>query len=110
MSVKIPTLPIVLGALSSEPTKTAVFRVCRPFFQKTFEEGQYATGESSVPAKFIIELLLITKSLINQLNLLCHNISLVEPLYEISSSMIDKSVEARQNLEQANETLTKFLS
>ena len=49
--------------------------------------------------KFKSEALQIDKALINQLNSLCHNISLVEPIYEISSSMIDKSVEARQNLE-----------
>ena len=52
----------------------------------------------------------ITKALSNQLNLLCHNISLALPLCEISSSMIDKSVDVRQKLEQADEKLTEFLS
>lgn len=60
--------------------------------------------------EFKSEALQINKELINQLKLLCHNISLVEPLCEISSSMIDKSVDARQNMEQADETLTNFLS
>jgi len=60
--------------------------------------------------EFKSEALEINKALINQLNLLCHNISLAEPLCEISSSMVDKSVEARQNLEQADETLTDFLA
>lgn len=44
------------------------------------------------------------------MSLLCHNISLTLPLFEISSSMIDKSVDARLNLEQADERLTNFLS
>lgn len=51
------------------------------------------------PTKFRSEALQINKALIKQLNLLCHNISLAEPLCEIASSMIDKSVDARQNLE-----------
>lgn len=50
------------------------------------------------------------KSIIYQLNLLCTNISLIPPFCEISSSMIDKSIDERQKLEQADETLTKFLS
>ena len=35
---------------------------------------------------------------------------MTEPLCEITSSIIDKSVKARQDLEQADETLTNFLS
>jgi len=49
--------------------------------------------------EFKSESLQINKALSNQLNLLCHNISLALPLCEISSSMIDKSVDARQKLE-----------
>jgi len=60
--------------------------------------------------EFKSEALQITKALSNQLSLLCHDISLALPLCEISSPMIDKSVDARQKLEQADETLTKFLS
>jgi len=60
--------------------------------------------------EFKSEALQITKALSTQLNLLCNNISLVPPFCEISSSMIDKSLDDRQKLEQANETLTEFLS
>jgi len=60
--------------------------------------------------EFKSEALQITKALSNQLSLLCHSISLVLPLCEISSSMIDKSVDARHKLEQADETLTEFLA
>jgi len=45
--------------------------------------------------EFKSETFQITKSLSNQLILLCHNISLALPLCEISSSMINKSVDAR---------------
>jgi len=62
------------------------------------------------PADFRSEALQINKALIKQLNLLCHSIFLAEPLCEIGSSMIDKSVAARQNWKQADETLTNFLA
>jgi len=52
----------------------------------------------------------INKALMTQLKLLCPNISLDEPLCEITASIIDKSVEDRQDLEQADETLTSFLA
>lgn len=51
------------------------------------------------PAKFMSEALQINKALITQLKLLCYNISLVEPLNEITASIVDKSVDARQDLE-----------
>lgn len=60
--------------------------------------------------EFITEALDMTKALSRQLDLLCHNISLVVPLCDISVDMIDKSVDARLNLEKADESLTKFLS
>lgn len=60
-------------------------------------------------AKFRIEDLQINKELITQLRLLCHKISLAEPLCEITTAIVDKSVEARQELEQVDETLTNFL-
>jgi len=47
------------------------------------------------PAEFRSKAFQINKALIKQLNLLCHNISLAEPLCDISSSMIDKSVDVR---------------
>lgn len=62
------------------------------------------------PADFRSEALQINKALVKQLKFLCHNISLVKPLCEITSSIIDKLVDARQDLEQDNETLTKFLA
>ena len=61
-------------------------------------------------SEFRIEGLQINKALMTQLKLLCHNISLAEPLCEITASIIDKSVEARRDLEQADETLTSFLA
>lgn len=61
-------------------------------------------------AEFRTEALQINKSLTTQLKLLCHNISLVEPLCEITTSIFDKLVDARQDLEQADETLTNFLA
>ena len=60
--------------------------------------------------EFRSESLQITKALSNQLSLICHNISLVLPLCEISSSMIDKLVDVRLKLEQVDERLTNFLS
>ena len=62
------------------------------------------------PADFRSEALQINKALVTQLRLLCHNISLVEPLCDITTSIVDKSVDARQDLEQADETLTNFLA
>jgi len=50
-------------------------------------------------AEFRTKALQINKALITQLKLLCHNISLVEALCEITTSIIDKSVDARQDLE-----------
>ena len=50
-------------------------------------------------AEFRTEALQINKALITQLKLLCHNISLAEPLCEITTSIIDKAVEARKDLE-----------
>lgn len=47
------------------------------------------------PTDFRSEALQINKALITQLKLLCHNISLVEPLCEITASIVDKSVDAR---------------
>ena len=62
------------------------------------------------PVDFRSGALQINKALITQLKLLCHNISLVEPLCEITTSIVDKSIDARQDLEQADDTLTKFLA
>lgn len=61
-------------------------------------------------AKFRIEALQINKALITQLIMLCHKIYLVEPLCEITTSIVDKSIDARQDFEQADETLTNFLA
>jgi len=52
----------------------------------------------------------MTKALSQQLDLLCYNISLAVPLCDISAAMIDKLVDARLELEKADESLTKFLS
>jgi len=47
------------------------------------------------PSYFRSEALQINKALVTQLRLLCHNISLVEPLCDIMTSIVDKSVDAR---------------
>lgn len=62
------------------------------------------------PADFKTEALQINKALLTPIRLLCHNISQVEPLCDITTSIIDKSVDAKQDLEQADETLTDFLT
>ena len=62
------------------------------------------------PSDFKSEALQINKALITQLKLLCHNISLVEPLCEITASIVNKLVDAKHDLEQADETLTNFLA
>ena len=62
------------------------------------------------PANFRAEAIQINKALITQIRLLCHEISQVEPLCDITTSIIKKSVDAKQDLEQANETLTDFLT
>ena len=62
------------------------------------------------PANFIAEAIQINKALITQIRLLCHEIAQVEPLCDITTSIINKSVDARQDLEQADETLTDFLT
>jgi len=47
--------------------------------------------------------------LITQIKLLCQKIAQAEPLCDIIASIIDKSVDARTDLEQADEILTNFL-
>lgn len=59
--------------------------------------------------EFITEALEMTKALSRQLDLLYHNISLAIPLCDITAGMIDKSVDARLELEKADESLNKFL-
>ena len=47
------------------------------------------------PAEFRAEAMYINKALITQIRLLCHEIAQVEPLCDITTSIIDKSVDAR---------------
>ena len=47
--------------------------------------------------------------MITQIKLLCQKIAQAEPLCDIIASIIDKSVDARTDLEQADEILTNFL-
>lgn len=60
--------------------------------------------------EFKTEAMEMTEALPRQLDLVCHNISLVVPLCDISASMIDKLVDAMLELEKADESLNKFLS
>lgn len=60
--------------------------------------------------EFRIEALEITKDLSHQLDILCHNISLVVPLCDISASMIETFVDASLELDKADEKLTNFIS
>ena len=62
------------------------------------------------PTDFRAEALQINKALVTQIRLLCHKIAQVEPLCDITASISDKSVDARQDFEQADETLTNFLN
>ena len=61
------------------------------------------------PAKFRAEALQINKALVTQIRLLCPKIAQAEPLCDITASIIDKSIDARTDFEQADETLTNFL-
>ncbi len=60
--------------------------------------------------EFRIEALEMTKALSRQLDIQCHNISLAIPLCDISTSMIEKLVDARLELDKSDEKLTNFLS
>lgn len=60
-------------------------------------------------AEFRVEALHINKALVIQIKLLCQKIAQPEPLCDIIALIIDKSIDARTDLEQANETLTNFL-
>jgi len=51
------------------------------------------------PADFRVEAIQINKALITQIRLVRHKIAQVEPLCDITTSIIDKSVDARQDLE-----------
>ena len=62
------------------------------------------------PAEFRAEAIQVNKALITQIRFLCHEIAQVEPLCDITTSIIDKSVDARQDLEQPDDTLTYFLT
>ena len=61
------------------------------------------------PAEFRVEALQINKALVTQIKLLGQKIAQAEPLCDITTSIIDKSIDARTDLEQADETLTNFL-
>lgn len=61
------------------------------------------------PAEFRAEALQFNKALVTQIRLLCQQIAQAEPLCDLTASIIDKSVDARTDLEQVDETLTNFL-
>ena len=60
--------------------------------------------------QFITEALEINKLLSQQLNEFCLNLTQIEPLYEITSSLINKSVTLRQEIEDFDDKISEFLS
>lgn len=59
--------------------------------------------------EFRAEALQINKALVTQIKLLCQKIAQAKPLCNITASIIDKSIDARTDFEQSDETLTNFL-
>lgn len=60
--------------------------------------------------EFRTKALEMTKAFSQKFDILCHNMSLAVPLCDISVSMIEKLVDARLELEKADERLSNFLS
>ena len=59
--------------------------------------------------EFKAEALQLNKALINQVKLLCQQITQAEPLCELVASIREKVEKARTDLDQAEETLTNFI-
>ena len=59
--------------------------------------------------EFKAEALQLNKALINQVKLLCQQITQAEPLCELVASINEKVEKARTDLDQAEETLTNFI-
>lgn len=66
-------------------------------------------GYSKV-SEFKKEALEVTKALSRQLNIICHKISLVEPLCTISASLIEQEIDTSLEFEKENDKITNFLS
>jgi len=52
----------------------------------------------------------ITKALFKQLNIICQNLSLANPLCDIFALLIEKAVGARLESEKTDERLTNYIS
>ena len=61
-------------------------------------------------SQFITEALEINKLLSQQLNEFFQKLTQIEPLCEITSSLIDKSVTLRQEIDDADDKISEFLS
>ena len=61
-------------------------------------------------AQFITEALEINKLLSQQLNEFCLKLTQIEPLCKITSSLIDKSVTLRKEIEDVDDKIFEFLS
>ena len=60
--------------------------------------------------QFKTKALAISKLLSRQLNELCQNMAQVEPLCEITSSLIDEGINLKVKFDDANEKISEFLS
>jgi len=90
--------------LSEEEKKAKDDQIAQMKEQTERYKGYPQVGE------FRTEALEITKALSRQLDILCHNISLANPLCDISTSMIAKAIDARLELDKIDEKLNNFLS
>ena len=78
--------------------------------EKMFQSEMEKFKEYPKLDQFITEALEMNKLLSQQLNEFCLKLTQIEPLYEITSSLIDKSVTLRQEIEDADDKIFEFLS
>ena len=78
--------------------------------EKMFQSGLDKFKEYPMLEQFITEAIEIKKLLSQQLNEFCLQLTQIEPLCEVTSSLIDKSVTLRQEIEDADDKISEFLS